>query len=77
MGRLPLMRSIIMNVILTIGYDKYVISIEDAAKVMALMNKATPVNYAWGDESEGTQDRWVPCRKTLEIANLTMPVEAA
>ena len=77
MGRLPLMRSIIMNVLLTIGYDKYVVDIEKAAKVMALLGDAKAVRFAHGDEDEGTNDRWVKCRTNFEICNLGYPVTEA
>jgi hypothetical protein len=71
------MRSIIMNVLLTIGYDKYVVDIEKAAKVMALLSDAKSVRFACGDEDEGTNDRWVKCRTNFEICNLGYPVTDA
>jgi hypothetical protein len=58
-GPVALMRSIIMNVILTIGYDRYLTSIEDAAKIMALLGKAKRVDMVYGYEAEGTIDRFV------------------
>lgn len=63
-----------MNVLLTIGYDKYVVDIEKAAKVMALLSGATAVSYRYGEEDEGTQDRWVKTRTNFEISNLSLPV---
>ena len=48
-----------MNVILTIGYDRYLTSIEDAAKIMALLGKAKRVDMVYGYEDEGTIDRFV------------------
>jgi hypothetical protein len=53
LGRLPLMRSIIMNVILAIDYNRYIMSIEDAAKVMGILGKARSVSSRYdGDEGE-------------------------
>jgi len=46
-----------MNVILTIGYDRYLTSIEDAAKIMALLGKAKRVDMVYGYEAEGTAKR--------------------
>ena len=51
MGRLPLMRSIIMNVILTIDYTRYAMSIEDAAKVMGILGKAKSVSSKYDDDA--------------------------
>jgi hypothetical protein len=66
-----------MNVLLTIGYDKYVVDIEKAAKVMALLGDAKAVRFSHSDEDEGTEDRWVKSRTHLEISNLTYPVADA
>ena len=72
-----------MNAVLTVGYgDKYILSIEDAAKVMKLLSEAKHVTYRWGkDEEDGTTsgDRYVLNeRKTaLEISPLTLPVTAS
>ena len=71
-----------MNAVLTVGYDRYVLSIEDAAKVMKLLNEAKHVTYKWGrDEDDGTTsvDRFVQNeRKTnLEISPLSIPVTEA
>ena len=66
-----------MKVILTIGYDKFVLGIEDAAKVMKILGEADGVNFRCGDEDEGTSDCWVITRKNLEISHLTLRVAAA
>ena len=72
-----------MNAVLTVGYgDKYILSIEDAAKVMKLLSEAKHVTYRWAkDEEDGTTsvDRYVQNeRKTpLEIVPLTIPVADA
>lgn len=72
-----------MNAVLTVGYgDKYILSIEDAAKVMKLLSEAKHVTYRWGrEEEDGTtsEDRYVQNERktTLEIAPLTLPVADA
>lgn len=71
-----------MNAVLTVGYDRYVLSIEDAAKVMKLLSEAKHVTYRWGrDEDDGTTsvDRYVQNehKTTLEISPLTKPVTDA
>lgn len=63
-----------MEVILTIGYDKYVLGIEDAAKVMRILGEAQAVTYRCANEDEGTFDRWVVVRNNLEIAPATLPI---
>jgi hypothetical protein len=76
------MRSIIMNAVLTVGYDRYVLSIEDAAKVMKLLSEAKHVTYQWGrEEDDGTTstDRYVENQRknTLELSPLSIPVTTA
>jgi DNA-binding response OmpR family regulator len=71
-----------MNAVLTIGYDRYVLSIEDAAKVMKLLSEAKHVTYHWGrDEEDGTTsvDRYVENQRKnlLELSPLNVPVTAA
>jgi hypothetical protein len=71
-----------MNAVLTVGYDRYVLSIEDAAKVMKLLSEAKHVTYQWGrDEDDGSTsaDRYVVNqRKTLlELAPLNVPLTDA
>lgn len=71
-----------MNAVLTVGYDRYVLSIEDAAKVMKLLSEAKHVTYQWGhDEDDGSTSAGsyvVNQRKTLlEISPLTLPVADA
>ena len=42
-----------MNVILAIDYNRYIMSIEDAAKVMGILGKAKSVSSRYdGDEGE-------------------------
>ena len=65
-----------MNVLLTVGYDKFVLGIEDAAKVMRILGEAEAVNFRCADEDDGTSDRWVITRKNLEITPLTLRVTA-
>lgn len=67
-----------MNAVLTIGYDRYVLSIEDAAKVMKLLSEAKHVSYCWANDETGTPESYAENqRKTaLEIAPLTLPVTA-
>lgn len=48
-----------MNVILNIGYDRYITSLEEAAKIMGLLGNAKSVNLVYGYEAEGTVDRFV------------------
>lgn len=81
-GPVALMRSIIMNAVLTVGYDRYVLNIEDAAKVMKILSEAYHVTYQWGrDEDDGSTsaDRYVVNqRKTLlELAPLNVPLTDA
>lgn len=71
-----------MNAVLTVGYDRYVLSIEDAAKVMKLLSEAKHVTYQWGrDEDDGSTstDRYVVNqRKTLlELSPLNVPLTDA
>ena len=71
-----------MNAVLTVGYDRYVLSIEDAAKVMKLLSEAKHVTYRWGrDEEDGTTsvDRYVENQRKnlLELSPLNVPVIAA
>lgn len=78
MGRLPLMRSIIMNVILNVGYERYVVSIEDAAKVMKIVGDAKIAKFEWANEEEGTIDRYVLAdHKGVSITPIDRPIEAA
>ena len=65
-----------MNVILAIDYNRYVMSIEDAAKVMKILGEAEAVNFRCGNDDEGTSDCWVITRKNLEITPLTLRVAA-
>lgn len=65
-----------MNVLLTVGYDKFVLGIEDAAKVMKILGEAEAVNFRCGNDDEGTSDCWVITRKNLEITPLTLRVAA-
>lgn len=65
-----------MKSILTIGYDKYLLDIEDAAKVMKILGNAKALSYRWGNDEEGTHDRYVEVRLNLEISPLTHPIEA-
>lgn len=71
-----------MNAVLTVGYDRYVLSIEDAAKVMKILSEAKHVTYQWGrDEEDGTTsvDRYVENQRKnlLELSPLNVPVTAA
>lgn len=52
MGRLPLMRSIIMNVVLQIEYTKYIVDAADAVKVMAILSGATIVDHNYDDDDQ-------------------------
>lgn len=77
MGRLPLMRSIIMNVVLAIDYNRYIMSIEDAAKVMSILGKAKSVSSRYdGDEGESyfQYDQRPP---VCAIEQITKPVRNA
>ena len=68
MGRLPLMRSIIMNVILNIDYTRYVLSVEDAAKVMKILSGSTIVRAVYGTEDD-PEDHFAaqrPAHMTIE-----------
>jgi hypothetical protein len=66
LGRLPLMRSIIMNVILNVDYHRYVMSIEDASKVMALIGKGRSVASKYKDGESWLQYEAVGPRISIE-----------
>lgn len=74
MGRLPLMRSIIMNVILNVDYTRYVLSVEDAAKVMKILSGSTVVRAVYGTE-EDPEDHYAAQRPAhMTIETLDKPV---
>ena len=74
MGRLPLMRSIIMNVILAIDYNRYVLSVEDAAKVMKILSGSTVVRVIYGTE-EDPEDHFLAQRPpSMTIETIDRPI---
>lgn len=69
------MRSINMNVILSVDYHRYAMSIEDAAKVMALLGKAKTVASKYKDG-----DSWYQYENTgprVAIEQIAEPIRDA
>lgn len=74
MGRLPLMRSIIMNVILTIDYNRYALSIEDAAKIMTILGKAKAVSSKYDDDAGHSYYQYEPRGPHIAIEQPTLEI---
>ena len=65
-GPIAVMRSINMNVILSIDYNRYAVSIEDAAKVMAILGKARSVSSRYKDDESYFQYEQTGPRVAIE-----------
>jgi hypothetical protein len=74
LGRLPLMRSINMNVLLMIDYTRYAMSIEDAAKVMALLGKAKVVTSKYDDAAGDSYFQYEDRLPHVSIEQIGKPI---
>jgi hypothetical protein len=67
-----------MNVLLNVGYERYVVSIEDAAKVMKIIGEAKLAKYEYADEDAGLEARYVLVKHNgASIAQIDHPVADA
>lgn len=63
-----------MNVLLNVDYNRYLLSIEDAAKVMKILGSARSVSYRYGGEDQDPFFEYNAKDPHLEIAPLQTEV---
>lgn len=68
------MRSIIMKVILNIDYNRFEMSIEDAAKVMALLGKGRSVSSKYDAEANASHFHYDKTNTRISIEESREPI---
>lgn len=76
-GSVALMRSIIMKVFLNVDYNRFEMSIEDAAKVMALLGNGRSVSAKYDAEANASHFQYDKTSARVSIEEIREPIRNA